>query len=179
MPDRTLPGIQQLRHVVVLMMENRSFDHMLGALQSVNPAIDGLNGDETNPDTTGVPVAVSPTAEYQSQLDPDPDHHFAAVDLQIFGGVTATQNPNRTANMQGFVKSYFNQQKERAALAPDHELLHPGKASCTDEAGDRICRVQSLVFVDPRTHALQSSFRALWNLVRPGQHGCLLLEQAI
>ncbi len=29
--DRTLPGIQGLRHVVVLMMENRSFDHMLGA----------------------------------------------------------------------------------------------------------------------------------------------------
>jgi phospholipase C len=25
MPDRTLPGIQSLQHVVVLMMENRSF----------------------------------------------------------------------------------------------------------------------------------------------------------
>ena len=41
MLDRTLPGIQNLKHVVVLMMENRSFDHMLGALHSVNPAIDG------------------------------------------------------------------------------------------------------------------------------------------
>lgn len=110
MLDRTLPGIQQLRHVVVLMMENRSFDHMLGALMAVNPSIDGLQGSETNPDTTGVPVTVSPKAEYQSQLDPDPDHHFPAVDLQIFGGVTAGQNPNRTATMDGFVKSYFNQQ---------------------------------------------------------------------
>jgi phospholipase C len=109
MLDRTLPGIKNLQHVVVLMMENRSFDHMLGALHAVNPAIDGLTGNETNPDSTGVPVTVSPTAEYQSQLDPDPDHHFPAVDLQIFGGVTTAQNANRQPNMQGFVKSYFNQ----------------------------------------------------------------------
>ena len=111
MPDPKLPGIKQLQHIVVLMMENRSFDHMLGGLKHLNPAIDGLDGSETNPDSTGVPVSVSPTAEYQSQLDPDPDHHFPAVDLQIFGGVTTAQNPNRTPNMQGFVKSYFNQQR--------------------------------------------------------------------
>lgn len=110
MLDRTLPGIKNLQHVVVLMMENRSFDHMLGALKAKNPAVDGLAGTETNPDSTGVPVTVSPTAAYQSQLDPDPDHHFAAADLQIFGGVTTAQNPNRKPNMQGFVKSYFNQQ---------------------------------------------------------------------
>ena len=110
MLDRTLPGIQQLRHIVVLMMENRSFDHMLGSLKKANPAIDGLDGIENNPDTTGVPVTVTPDALYQSQLDPDPDHHFPAVDLQIFNGVTATQDPNRNPTMQGFVKSYFNQQ---------------------------------------------------------------------
>ena len=104
------PGLVALKHIVVLMMENRSFDHMLGSLHAENPAIDGLAGNETNPDSTGVPVAVGPNAAYQSQLDPDPDHHFPAVDLQIFGGVTTAQNSNRQANMQGFVKSYFNQQ---------------------------------------------------------------------
>ena len=77
MLDRSLPAIQNLQHVVVLMMENRSFDHMLGALHATNPAIDGLTGHETNPDSTGEPVVVSPTAEFQSQLDPDPDHHDA------------------------------------------------------------------------------------------------------
>ena len=114
MLDRTLPGIQNLKHVVVLMMENRSFDHMLGALHAQNAAIDGLVGNETNPDSTGVPASVSPTAEYQSQLDPDPDHHYPAVDLQIFGGVTTAQDPNRQPTMQGFVKSYFNQQLNTA-----------------------------------------------------------------
>jgi phospholipase C len=121
MLDRTLPGIKNLKHVVVLMMENRSFDHMLGALHTQYPAIDGLVGNETNPDSTNVPVTVAPKAQYQSQLDPDPDHHFPAADLQIFGGVTTAQNPNRTPNMQGFVKSYFNQQNN---IAHSHEIMY-------------------------------------------------------
>ena len=54
------PGLDQLKHIVVLMMENRSFDHMLGSLKAVNSAIDGLTGAETNPDATlaGNPVPV-------------------------------------------------------------------------------------------------------------------------
>ena len=66
--DRTLPGIQSLKHVVVLMMENRSFDHMLGALKAANPTIDGLTGNETNPDTTGArsPSSRSPNSSPSS-----------------------------------------------------------------------------------------------------------------
>jgi len=91
------------------MMENRSFDHMLGSLKADNAAIDGIDGTFSNLDTTGEPVKQQPLAEFQGQLDPDPDHHFPAVDLQIFGGDTS---PNRTPNMQGFVKSYFNQRRD-------------------------------------------------------------------
>jgi phospholipase C len=100
------PGLDNLKHIVVLMMENRSFDHMLGGLKAQDPRIDGLTGNESNLDTTGAKVTVQPKALFQSQLDPDPDHHFPAVDLQIFNG---DNNNPRVANMQGFVKSYFNQ----------------------------------------------------------------------
>src|SRR5580658_3735599 len=103
------PGLDNLKHIVVLMMENRSFDHMLGSLTAVNPQIDGINARLSNPDTTGAVVQPQPLAEFQGQLDPDPDHHFPAVDLQIFGGDTS---PTRVANMQGFVRSYFNQQQD-------------------------------------------------------------------
>lgn len=103
------PGLDRLQHIVVLMMENRSFDHMLGSLKSVDARIDGLAGTESNPDTTGAQVKVQPSADFQGQLNPDPDHHFPAVDLQIFGGDTG---PGRVANMQGFVKSYFNQRRD-------------------------------------------------------------------
>ncbi|MGH9567777.1 MAG: alkaline phosphatase family protein, partial [Candidatus Angelobacter sp.] len=92
------PGLDNLKHIVVLMMENRSFDHMLGSLKAVDSRIDGLTGNESNPDTTGAQIKVAPLAEFQSQLDPDPDHHFPAVDLQIFGGDTS---PKRVANMLG------------------------------------------------------------------------------
>ena len=101
------PGLDALRHIVVLMMENRSFDHMLGSL----PGIGGIDdaGAFSNPDTTGALVKPQALAEFQSQLQPDPDHHFPAVDLQIFGGNNAA---GRVANMQGFVKSYYNQQRD-------------------------------------------------------------------
>jgi len=98
------------------MMENRSFDHMLGGLKATNPLIDGIPDQFGNPDTAGAQVKPQPLAEYQSQLDPDPDHHFPAVDLQIFNG-----DPNRVANMQGFVKSYFNQQRD---VDHSHKIMY-------------------------------------------------------
>lgn len=103
------PGVLKLKHIVVLMMENRSFDHMLGALRAQDSRIDGLKGTETNPDSTGARIAVQPLADFQGQLDPDPNHHFAAVDLQIFNGNTAN---SRQANMDGFINSYFQQRRD-------------------------------------------------------------------
>ncbi|QNI33273.1 alkaline phosphatase family protein [Alloacidobacterium dinghuense] len=111
MANGTAPGLDALQHIVVLMMENRSFDHMLGSLGADNPRIDGIQNAISNPDTAGAQIKPQPLADFQGQLDPDPDHHFPAVDLQIFGGDTSE---NRTANMQGFIKSYFNQRRDVA-----------------------------------------------------------------
>jgi phospholipase C len=110
------PALDKVQHIVVLMMENRSFDHMLGALKAKDPRIDGLTGDEWNPDTAGNPVKVQPIAEFQGQLDPDPDHHFPAADLQIFNEA----NP-RVPNMQGFVKSYYQQRKD---VEHSHKIMY-------------------------------------------------------
>ena len=59
-------GLESIEHIVVLMLENRSFDHMLGFLYTsagnVSPAgqpYEGLTGKETNPDAKGNPVTVS------------------------------------------------------------------------------------------------------------------------
>src|SRR5262245_2938620 len=103
------PGLTALKHVVVLMMENRSFDHMLGALKAQDSRIDGLQGTETNLDTEGNPAQVKALAAFQGQLDPDPNHHFPGVDLQIFDGNMA---PDRVATMGGFVKSYFGERHD-------------------------------------------------------------------
>jgi phospholipase C len=57
-----LPGIN---HFVVVMLENRSFDQMLGFLYAaqgnVSPLgqpFEGLTGKESNPDATGKPAPV-------------------------------------------------------------------------------------------------------------------------
>ena len=101
-------ALDNLKHIVVLMMENRAFDHMLGALKSQDPRIDGLTGTESNPDTTGEPIKVQPQAEFQSQLDPDPGHHYPDVDIQLFNG----SQDRSTPNMQGFIQAYFQQRKD-------------------------------------------------------------------
>ena len=81
------------------------------------PHINGLTGNESNPDSKGALVKAQPNAQFQSQLDPDPDHHFPGVDLQIFGG---QQGDGRVANMQGFVKHYFTQTND---VARSHNIM--------------------------------------------------------
>lgn len=100
------PGLEKLKHIVVLMMENRSFDHMLGDV----PGIGGIDdaGAYGNPDVNKNKVVPQALADFQGQLNPDPDHHFPAVDLQIYGGVTGA---GRNETMDGFVASYYHQQQ--------------------------------------------------------------------
>ena len=108
------PGLDTLQHLVVLMMENRSFDHMLGALKAQNPSIDGLDGTEWNPDTTGKRIQVQAKAKYQGQLDPDPNHDFGPVNEQIFNGTTSP-------DMKGFIRSYF---KQRRKVDHSHRIMY-------------------------------------------------------
>src|SRR5438046_9347497 len=47
-----LENLQKIKHIVVLMMENRSFDHMLGYLKKDEipmPDVDGLDRDRVEP----------------------------------------------------------------------------------------------------------------------------------
>ena len=101
--DLSRPGLSRVKHLVVVMMEGRSFDHMLGGLRASNPYIDGLTGNETNPDTTGALTKVEPKAAYQELLPVNVN--FPAVNLQLFNGA---QGSPRLANMQGFILSSFS-----------------------------------------------------------------------
>src|SRR3569623_1193610 len=87
-------------HVVVLALENRSFDHMLGFLDHPDPAFDGLRGagPYRNPGwNSGADVAA--TAAAKAVLPVDPDHSHDAVIEQL--ALRAGQPAN-----QGFVSSY-------------------------------------------------------------------------
>ncbi len=109
-------GLASIQHVVVLMMENRSFDHVLGYLYAeqgnVSPAgqpYEGLTGTESNPDASGAPVAVfkiepsTPNAYYLPGADPG--EGYLATNDQLFGSDTAP--PGGTVpGMAGFVRNF-------------------------------------------------------------------------
>jgi phospholipase C len=60
-------------HIVVVMMENRSFDHLLGW----HPNADGMQAGLSYPDETGVLVPTTPLApDYMGCAHPDPDHSW-------------------------------------------------------------------------------------------------------
>jgi phospholipase C len=99
----------RMKHLVVLMMENRSFDHMLGLLKAENSEIRGVApGDYINLDTVGAAVDVSDDAAYQGQLLVDPGHDFNDVYFQMYG-VPFDGSVAGTPTMSGFVKSYEQQ----------------------------------------------------------------------
>ena len=78
-------GDSQSKHLVVLMLENRSFDHLLGFMTRENPEIRGtVGGDFSNLATAGVRVPVSDGAQFQGQLS-DPGHDDSDVFLQMYG----------------------------------------------------------------------------------------------
>eukprot|EP01088_Endostelium_zonatum_P017720 TRINITY_DN536_c0_g1_i1.p1 TRINITY_DN536_c0_g1~~TRINITY_DN536_c0_g1_i1.p1 ORF type:complete len:540 (+),score=150.31 TRINITY_DN536_c0_g1_i1:60-1622(+) len=100
-----VPLSERIEHVVVLMLENRAFDHMLGLLHKINPNIDGLTGNETNPFNPTVPnsgsARISPTAP--DVTPDDPDHGVPGTRRQIYGFAKNETDPN----MSGFVYDYY------------------------------------------------------------------------
>lgn len=91
-----------IKTVVVLVQENRSFDHMLGWLKRLNPEIDGVTGAEWN--YLNVSVPGSPKlffADDSEFVDPDPGHSFQAMREQIFGSEDTSARP---APMNGFAQ---------------------------------------------------------------------------
>jgi phospholipase C len=106
-----------IKHVVVLMLENRSFDCMLGMLYESGDRFDGLNGTEQNvwhkPGGLEQAVAVWKSPELTPAAacipDPDPGELFTDIQMQI-GGLTADAEANSPEPaMGGFVDNYMRQ----------------------------------------------------------------------
>jgi phospholipase C len=92
----------KIDHIVVLMMENRSFDHMLGYLSLSKHDgggdrfdIDGLTGQESNPDLDGKEQQVA--ARSSTFFINDPGHGLPDVEQQLC---------TRPAQNQGFVTDF-------------------------------------------------------------------------
>jgi phospholipase C len=91
LPD---PGGSGIEHVVVVMMENRSFDHFLGWL----PGANGVQDTTTlkYPDANGTLHANTHLTDPMGCAHPDPDHSYEGGRYQLDGG--AMDNFARGAN---------------------------------------------------------------------------------
>jgi phospholipase C len=93
----------QIDHVVVLALENRSFDHLLGYLDHPNPSFDGVakGGPYTNGGWNGAAgVAVNMGAKTVMPVCPDHSHDAAMEQLGLTG------RPPWSPTNSGFVTSY-------------------------------------------------------------------------
>src|SRR5580698_6997655 len=96
---RSVAIADPIEHVIVLMLENASFDRMAGALSGAMPGgIAGVNGVDpahlqSNPDfPAGNPVGQAATVA--REVKPDPEHNLDDVLRQLQGPC------------QGFVADY-------------------------------------------------------------------------
>ncbi len=100
--------------IVVLMLENRSFDHMLGYLYAdrgnvslAGQPFEGLAGNESNPSGSGnVAIFKISGTDPNAYLKPgaDPGEGYAATNSQLFGKATPPVPPNATNT--GFVNDF-------------------------------------------------------------------------
>jgi phospholipase C len=132
-------SLSKIEHIVVLMLENRSFDNMLGWLYdpaneapfNVVPAdFEGLYGRSlSNPTPDGRIVPAGKTGDAHCP-QPNPGEPFEDVYSQIYGVPKVDINdiptrPPHAPNMQGFICNYAAQKDRPKDPAKIMECLTP------------------------------------------------------
>jgi phospholipase C len=113
-----MPNIKdRIRHVVVLMLENRSFDHMLAGTKFASP-VEQATKANTNPDGNGKAIPVSFDAPVG--IDAGPDHTHLGVMSQLIGTKPPTKPPffpkPYKVTSSGFISSFEGKAPKKGAL---------------------------------------------------------------
>ncbi len=106
-------ALNDIDNIVIVILENRSFDHVLGylSLDDANPPVAGLEGlrsdpawqaARANPWAGGAPVTLNRLDPGVQRID-DPPHEHDTIALQI----DTPNAPGATPKMDGFVVSYL------------------------------------------------------------------------
>jgi len=116
------PTQDPIKHVIVLFLENRSFDQMLGCFKEKYPELEGVDPavPHANTDTSGRVFTQRPTTIRQMPSDKahqwDPHHEVEHVHMQIEG------DPDRPAPMGGFVFNFSTQYPGSTAEARQYVM---------------------------------------------------------
>jgi phospholipase C len=96
-----------IRHIVVIMKENRSFDHIFGGLAALQPDAEVFPSSFSNPDRNG--KAIQTFHLDTTCVGNDPDHQWSAMHNQIDNGL-----------MDGYVTSAANTTNSDGHFAIGH-----------------------------------------------------------
>lgn len=143
--------MENIEHIVVVMMENRSFDNLLGWLYD----------DQTDPPPFNIPPQSPTTFEglsanaFSNELNnfkifasrpptgwppannpcvvptPDPHEEFDNITFQIFG--TSAPAPNAQADMSGFLQNYSTTAAGTAAAGQIMQSFGPKEANVINQ----------------------------------------------
>ncbi len=113
-----LPSIQAgtadpIKHVVLLMLENHSFDQMLGCFKEIYPELEGVDpkNSHVNTDPAGNQYKQIPTRERQMLLDPH--HEVDHVRTQLEDGNSgfvrdfSVAFPESTSEKRQYIMGYY------------------------------------------------------------------------
>jgi phospholipase C len=104
-------NLEKVKHIVVVMMENRSFDQMLGYLRLAGvPDVNGLTGDEFNEDAEGNRYPVFQWGQDQTSFHPTQDTTGKVLDPCHSPKCVAQQLEN---NNGGFVKNFLATRRDK------------------------------------------------------------------
>jgi phospholipase C len=103
-----------IRHVIHLILENRSFDQMLGCMKAVYPDLDGIDPSalHSNQDTAGRAFSQAST-KIRQMLKWDPHHEVPRVAVQLENGNSgfvkdfSQQYPDSTAEARQLIMDYY------------------------------------------------------------------------
>lgn len=119
-PSLPVPTQSGIDHIVVVTMENRSFDHLFGWLPNANGHQSGLNySDANNVSHPTYPLA----PDYTGCPHPDPDHSYANSRVAYDGG--AMNGFLRAGGNDVYAIGYYTQND-----IPFHAALAQNYAAC-------------------------------------------------
>jgi phospholipase C len=110
--EESLERLKSIKHIVVLMMENRSFDQMLGFLEEEGLGVNGIvqaKKAPTNHDATGNPYEPFEWAPGKTTPDTPPGHKPKILDPCHSPGCVKAQLADHNT---GFVKNFAETRKD-------------------------------------------------------------------
>jgi phospholipase C len=97
------PALSGIEHIVVVMMENRSFDHLLGWMPNANGSQAGLQ----YLDSSGMAHATYRLTTFSGCSHPDPDHSYAGGRAEFNDG--KMDGWLRTSSNDAFAIGYYEE----------------------------------------------------------------------